>query len=350
MSNGGGLAELVGEFLASNGALSQGVSTPETLAGGPPSVELERLLPGAKAAVSFALPLNQELIAPFLAKKDFFSHNNDNLDVNTRTSGLALDLASLLTMKGYPSLGLAANLVYRTDTPHGIHDELPEISHRYLAARSGVGFMGFSGNLLHPKHGAAVILGSLITTAPLEPTAPLPAESNYCDQCGLCLASCASGLMHPTEKAEVALGGEVLSYSRRRTYMRCDYVCGGFAGLHPSGRWSTWSPARFAIPAEDSDFLPALKRAARPYAARPRQGRFFFHAAMPGGKGQFTCGNCQLVCHPDPALRRARHKLLVESGVIIQEAGGGLRAVSPEQAREHLASLEPERRALYQED
>jgi epoxyqueuosine reductase len=51
---------------------------------------------------------------------------------------------------------------------------LPDLSHRYLAVRSGVGWFGFSGNLITPQSGATGILASCVTTAELEPTAPLP--------------------------------------------------------------------------------------------------------------------------------------------------------------------------------
>ena len=44
---------------------------------------------------------------------------------------------------------------------------LPLISQRMLAAASGVGFFGMSGNILTESHGAAVSLGAVITTADL---------------------------------------------------------------------------------------------------------------------------------------------------------------------------------------
>jgi hypothetical protein len=34
--------------------------------------------------------------------------------------------------------------------------------------------------------------------------------------------------MHPRERTTVTIGGMDFSYSRRRTYRRCDLVCGGF--------------------------------------------------------------------------------------------------------------------------
>jgi epoxyqueuosine reductase QueG len=51
------------------GATAIGITTTKTLAGGPPSVDLSYVLPGAKSAISFLLPLNQSYIEPFLQKK-----------------------------------------------------------------------------------------------------------------------------------------------------------------------------------------------------------------------------------------------------------------------------------------
>ncbi len=340
------LSQAVKDFVINAGAVAVGVATVETLAGGPPSADLTRVLPGARSAVTFALPLNQDHIEPFLGKKDYAAHCQDNILTNHLASGLALDLAGFLEMRGSPSVAVACNFVYRKDTAHGPRDELPDVSHRYLAVRSGVGYFGLSGNVLHPEHGAAIILGSVVTQAELEPTEPL--ADGYCDECRLCLAACASGLMDPEERAMVTLGGREFSYARRRAYVRCDYVCGGFAGLHQSGKWSTWSPARFPIPERDDDFYGAIRAAAGPFARRPKMEVGFYHAMMPGFRGEFTCGHCQLVCHPDKQVRQRRHRLLVESGVVVQESDGSRRAVGPDEARAHLAALPPEQRALFQ--
>ncbi len=340
------LSQAVKDFATNAGAVAVGITTVETLAGGPPSADLTRVLPGARSAVTFALPLSQDHIAPFLGKKDYAAHCQDNILTNHLASGIALDLAGFLEMRGFRSVAVACNFVYRQDTPHGPRDELPDVSHRYLAVRSGVGSFGLSGNVLHPKYGAAIILGSVVTRAELTPTEPR--EENYCDECRLCLAACASGLMDPEERAVVTLGGREFSYAKRRAYVRCDYVCGGFAGLHPSGKWSTWSPARFPIPEWDEDFFDAIRAAAGPFARRPKMEVGFYHALMPGLRGEFTCGHCQLICHPDKEVRKDRHQRLVESGVVVQEADGSRRAVSPKEAETHLAALPADRRALFE--
>ena len=344
------LTDLAIDYVMSQGACAAGITTNETLAGGPPSTDLQYVLSGARSSVTFAVPLDPEAIERYLSKKDHAGHQRDNIRTNAYVTGLGVGLATYLDQHGYPSFAVAANAVYRKDTPAGILDFKPDISHRYLAVRSGVGWFGLSGNVITKTHGAAVILGSVVTTAELEPTEPLPADEKYCDECRLCMASCLSGMMHPRERTNVTMGGLEFSYSKRRTYRRCDLVCGGFTGLARNGNWSTWSPGRFPIPRKEDEFLPALVKAMGKTWGRPEIGGGVYHPAMPGSrKLNLTCGNCQLVCHPEREERERRHRLLTKSGVVVQHPDGSLEAVSPEVAERHLAEMTPEQRSCYEE-
>jgi hypothetical protein len=63
---------------------------------------------------------------------------------------------------------------------------------------------------------------------------------------------------------------------------------------------------------------------------------------------EYTCSNCHFVCHPDKEIRKARYRMLAESGVIIQEPDGTRRAVTPEEAKEYLKNMPLERRKMYE--
>ena len=331
------------------GASLVGIATTDMLEGGPPSADLAYVLPTAKSAVSFAVTLDQNFIEPWFKKENHAAHFRNNIRSNVIASGISLEIANYLEQKGYPSIPLTSNTAYRTDTKNGRFDEKPPISHRYLAVRSGVGFFGLSGNVLTKTDGAAIILGSVVTEAGLIPTDALPAEDNYCDDCRLCKAACGSGYIDGEERVSVTMGGIDYSYSKKHNHSRCDYVCGGFTGLHNSGKWSTWSPGRFPIPDKDEDFYQALVNTVGPYLKRPKSKLAVFNIIMPGDKVELTCGNCQLICHPDKDVRKRRHRLLVESGVVVQNPDGTLEAVSPEEAKKRIAAMDPETRALYEE-
>ena len=109
------------------------------------------------------------------------------------------------------------------------------------------------------------------------------------------------------------------------------------------------SPGRFEVPENDEDFTPALSHALRASAPRPEIEGGFHHPVMPGGrKLNMTCGNCQLVCHPDREERKRRYKLLIKSGVVVQNEDGSLEAVSREIADKHLREMSAEQRATYE--
>ena len=342
------LSKVAMDFATDQGACAAGIATLETLKDGPPSADLTYVLPNAKSAVTYAIPIDQNLIDPYLSKEDHLRLEKATYRANTISSGISLELGTFLKMKGYDFAAGTANRHYRTDTENGIVDMCPTISHRYLAVRSGVGHFGSSGNILTSQAGAAVILGSVVTSAELVPTKPLPDEENYCDNCGLCVAGCASGYIKPKEKTAISLGGVEFSYSGRGHIQRCGYVCAGYTGLHPSGKWSTWSPGRFPIPANDDELLEIMSRVVPLYGQWPRIEGGFYHTML-DDKLRTTCANCQFICSPDRATREERYKMLTESGVIVQREDGPLEAVTPEEAQKRLSAMSPEKRRLYEE-
>lgn len=347
------LSDIVREFTMIEGACEAGIVTRETLEGGPPSSDLTYVLPGAKSAISFAVPIDPDVIRPYLMKKERLPLERAFIQANVLASGIALHLANYLTQKGFPSVPVAANNVFRPPESGRPSDYIaesyyPDIAHRYLAVRSGIGHLGLSGNLITQKNGAAVILATTVTTAPLIPTPPLSPEASYCDNCRLCMASCVAGFMSRDETTSISLGGHEVSYSKRLNYGRCDLVCSGYTGLHSSGRWSTWSPGRFPIPERDEDLGAANGRMQKAHGQWPESegGRYFFFM---DDKLRVSCAHCQLVCCPDKDERKERYQMLTGAGVVVQDLDGGRRALSKEAAERVLASMPPQNRCLYEE-
>ena len=153
------------EFVLLEGACVAGIATVETLVGGPPSSDLTYVLPEAKSAICFAVAIDQKTIAPYLMKKERLPLERAFIQANALASGIALHLANFLVQKGFPSVPVAANNVFRPSDPAQLSCYFPDIAHRYIAVRSGVGHLGLSGNLITRNQGAAVILATPVTSA-----------------------------------------------------------------------------------------------------------------------------------------------------------------------------------------
>ncbi len=341
------LTEEVLEFAASLGAVSAGIATVETLAGGPPSVNLDYVLPGARSALSFALPMNREHIRAFLCKRDRIAHEKDNVEVNMMATGLAFEIAKMLKRKGYESKGTLANLVYRKEIPDWPITLPPDISHRYLAVRSGVGSFGWSGNVGVKGYGAAVILGTCLTRAELQPTDPVPAADGFCDRCKLCVTACPVARIEKRAEKSVTLGGVTFTLGGQKSNRRCELSCGGFTGLHPSGKWSTWSPGRFALPEDEQGFEELFDRSMKLSHLRPPLPGGFDIAGRNSDSIKLTCGNCQIVCFGDREQTAENLELLHGSGCVLQRPDGSLYALPADEAARTFERLDEDFRRLY---
>ncbi len=343
------LESRVEEFLRDRGALAVGIATTESLAGGPPSADITYRMVGARSAVSFALPLDRDRIRAFLAKEDRCGHEEDNIATNLRSKELSWELAEMLKKEGYRAKGTAANMKYRQDEEGWQLALHPDISHRYIAVRSGLGSYGWSGNVGMREYGTAIILGTTVTDAELTPTEPIPEGEGFCDGCKLCFKSCALGMFDNKRETSVTLGGVTFTHAARRDQLLCDFTCGGFTGLSRSGKWSTWSPGRFQVPdPEDREKLLAeFWRAVESYRKRPPMPGGIMHTALEDYRQYMTCGNCQIVCWGNKEDTRENVRLLHGSGCILQRTDGVLYALPAGEAEAAFAAMEPEHRALY---
>jgi epoxyqueuosine reductase len=127
----------------------------------------ETLLPGARTVVSAALcyytpgpaPATGEGRMPRYTWWDAYAALREKLD----------------------ALGRRLGAEYRVLVDANQHVD------REAAARSGVGFYGKNTLLITRRHGSWVVLGTLVTTAELEPTPPLELD---CGSCRLCIDAC----------------------------------------------------------------------------------------------------------------------------------------------------------------
>ncbi len=351
------LEQNIKDMLFEGGAKKVGFATKETMAGGPTGADITYLLPEAQSAISFYLPFDKEMILKYLGKEDPSIrgiHEEENLEIHYIIWRAAQRVKHWLIEQGYKAISVIPNNHYRTDIPGWQITLPPELSLRYLAVRTGVASFGWSGNVGTKEHGTAIILGGIITDAKLEPTDPLPDSESFCDECKICTKVCAYQMFSPTEETTVTMGGNAFSYSKRMNKMRCFLTCGGSNGLHPSGKFSTWSPGRYDYPENDKEVARLLSLAMSSQRKRPpiKDCSSGYQPASYGGKSniQLTCANCQLVCAGNPKETAQRYKILVNSGCVIQREEGNLEVFPPDKATEEFERMPIKHQRLYHKD
>ncbi|KZX16574.1 epoxyqueuosine reductase [Methanobrevibacter cuticularis] len=339
------ITELVKSMALDLGACEVGIVSQEMAKNGPDTVDLSYVLDTAKSAIVFAVPFDQRLIEPYLSKENQ-DLNLNKIRTTTFAGGIGLEIASLLDQLDYDAVATAPNYAYRKDAPNGLDERKPPLSHIFLGVMSGVGFLGHSGLLLTKNEGSAIALATVVTNADLIPSKQLPAEENYCDKCNLCTAVCMSKYLNK-ENIKLDIGGEEYETRKYNEKKRCVLVCAGYCGLHPSKKWSTWSSARFKIPGDDENIVPSILKYKPAYLERKRNAGVFYHPLAPGYQMEYSCSNCQFICHPDKKTRKNRYKSLIKSGVVIEDENGDRKAVTNEEAEKFIANIPNDRKKLF---
>ena len=340
------------QFLMSRGAIRVGFATLETMAGGPPSSDLTYVLPEARSAISFALPLDLEKARATLAKESHNAFEKNNIEVNINATVLSAQLADWLKEKGHKAEGTMANNHYRKEVKGWKVKLPPDISHRYVAVRSGVGSFGWSGNVGIKGYGTSIILDTTVTSAELTPTDPIPEAESFCEKCKLCVAACASGFFEKDKTESVTLGGRTFTHAARNSYARCFLVCGGFTGISRDGKWSTYCPGRMNIPdnATEEELFAMLRTAIEKYKQWPERtdgDGGYVNESLKGVNMRLTCGCCQIVCSADRKARAENYRLLRNSGCVIQRENGDIAVLPAEAAAKEFEKMDTAHKQLY---
>lgn len=143
------------------------------------------ILPAARTFVSFCVRMNRDnLRSPMrsLANTEF-NHADDETNEVSRRITRALQDAGYRAV--YPAPGYPMEV-----------DQFPGriwvIAHKVVAEAAGLGVMGIHRNVIHPKFGNFILLGTVVTDAVVdEPSAAL--DFNPCLECKLCVSACPVG-------------------------------------------------------------------------------------------------------------------------------------------------------------
>lgn len=335
------LKEEIRELAQNMGIDKIGFTSRERLADAPPSGDLSYVLPAARSAISLAMAFDKEAIRAYFTKEDQMGHIRDHAALYIKLTEVARAIQAMLKDRGYESSAPLVNNKYRKNQP--FMALVPPLSHRYVAVASGIGWPGWSGNLITPEFGAAVAISSVVTSAELEPDEPLE-QGDQCRSCKLCSAICPSHFISPREECSVTISGRTYTHNKKAANLRCVVTCGGANGVrNAQAAWSTWSYKILDLPGpgDDEAFEQKVFELSQDPKNRLLKGliemmdKFTDASDLPDwehykqyiedyfiDKKLITCGNCMLMCWPDMQDRKENFRLITTSGRVIRSEHG----------------------------
>jgi len=141
--------------------------------------------PHTRTLVSLVCRMNPESIrAPFRSVANLeFHHTSD--EVNE----IARRIVERLAARGVRALNPAAGFPMEMDRFPG---KVFVVSHKPVAVAAGLGQMGIHRNVIHPKFGSFILLGTLLVDTEVTAYSG-PITYNPCVECKLCVAACPTG-------------------------------------------------------------------------------------------------------------------------------------------------------------
>jgi epoxyqueuosine reductase len=178
-----------------------GIARVEDIVLAHPRRPAEALLPGARSVVVFAARLLAGALNCPAGTKGAIK---DAQVAYQRIEGAGAAVGRFLEGQGYRCYLPPASMPVDVFRHRGTLHYAGEWSHRQAAIAAGLGVKGLNNLLVTPEFGPYVRLGSLLTTAPLEPTRrELPPD--LCNRCLKCVRACPVGALNPDPDAQPRL-------------------------------------------------------------------------------------------------------------------------------------------------
>ncbi len=146
---------------------------------------IQECFPKTKTLVSIVCHMNREPIKSL-------NRSVSNLEfhhVGTQIDDIARDLVSKLEEQGIKAVNPAMAFPMELEDFPG---RGWVVSHKLVAKAAGLGEIGIHRNLIHPKYGSFVLLGTVLIEAEVDQLSK-PIDFNPCFECKLCVAACPVG-------------------------------------------------------------------------------------------------------------------------------------------------------------
>jgi len=141
--------------------------------------------PATKTLISFVCCMNRENVrtpARSIANQEFHATYDS-------TNEVAHQVVATLERMGIRAMNPAAGFPMEMERFPG---KVWVVSHKPVAVAAGLGHMGIHRNVIHPKFGNFILLGTILLGAEVS-TYSHPIDYNPCLECRLCVAACPVG-------------------------------------------------------------------------------------------------------------------------------------------------------------
>ncbi len=151
--------------------------------------DLLKAFPRTRTLISYVVRMNREPLrtsARSVANLEFH-HTGEHVDDVGRTVVRALEERGVRALN--PAMGFPMEM-----------DQFPGkiwvVSHKPVAVAAGLGMMGIHRNVIHPRFGNFILLGTILVDADVTEQGQ-PVDFNPCLECKLCVAACPVGAISP---------------------------------------------------------------------------------------------------------------------------------------------------------
>lgn len=151
--------------------------------------DILKAFPATRTLVSFVCRMNREPIrSPTRSTANLEFHQTTD-----RVNDVAREVVRRLEVEGIRALNPAAGFPMEMSQFPG---KVWLVSHKPVAIAAGLGRMGIHRNVIHPKFGNFIILGTVLVAADVTAQSQ-PVDFNPCLECKLCVVACPVGAIKP---------------------------------------------------------------------------------------------------------------------------------------------------------
>lgn len=151
--------------------------------------DILKAFPRTRMLISFVVRMNRESIrtpARSVANLEFHSTGHDVDEVGRQ-------IVRVLEDRGIRAMNPAMGFPMEMDQ---FPDKVWIVSHKPVAVAAGLGMIGIHRNVIHPKLGNFILLGTILVDAQISQSSQ-PIDYNPCVGCKLCVAACPVGAISP---------------------------------------------------------------------------------------------------------------------------------------------------------